>query len=175
MLVGTQHGKDMAVLVKYRSEKIFNKPTRPTAQKTGVAATKQTRHMQKATKGNISDVEDDDHDNLSGVDKFEMAEYNIELKAYKEEVKKYKTEKEKVFALIQQQCTVPLINKLESLRDYQAIELANNICKFLDTIKNLAYSQYEYWAMVCTVRSLIGMQQGEMEAMTKWKVRSTWQ
>jgi hypothetical protein len=105
----------------------------------------------------------------------QMKRYEILYKRHLDEQEKYKREKTKLFRLIIGQCSPTLRDKLESMSDYQDMEIKDDFVGLMARINGLVYStdktQYEYWRMQASYCKLGAMKQDEREPVAAYAKR----
>ena len=126
--------KEMKILVKRGKEATFTKPT-----------------LAASGKANESTRED-------------IENFKIDKAQYAREVKQYKKEKQKMFAIIYNQCSQEVRARLENHTDFETHEDNDDVTALLKIIEGIAYSsagdQHEYWALQLALRRLAGVSQG---------------
>jgi Zinc knuckle len=85
---------------------------------------------------------------------------------------KYQSEKAKVFRLIIGQCVPAMKHKIEGDTKYPTLVEASDVTGLLQSMKELVYSthntQYEYWAMQASMKTLITMTQHDKESLASF-------
>jgi hypothetical protein len=93
----------------------------------------------------------------------------MKLKMHLEQEDKYQQDKSKVFLIIMGQCKSPMRNKLEALEKYKTLKEEDDVAGLMEEIRKLVYStdntQYEYWTMQASMKTLVNLQQGNKEAL----------
>jgi hypothetical protein len=93
----------------------------------------------------------------------QMEKYKMQLRMSLDKADKYQSEKAKVFRLIIGQCVPAMKHKIEGNTKYPALMEASDVSGLLQFMKELVYSthstQYEYWAMQASMKTLITMTQ----------------
>jgi hypothetical protein len=78
------------------------------------------------------------------------------LKQYYFKKERYKEHIANIFVIEKGQCTLNMMNKVESLKDYDLIEANDDVIKLLNGLKELTFKthevQYGYWTIYQTVR-----------------------
>jgi hypothetical protein len=102
----------------------------------------------------------------------QMEKYKMQLRMSFDKADKYKSEKAKVFRLIIGQCVPAMKHKIEGDQKYSDLMEANDVSGLLQFMKELVYSthstQYEYWAMQASMKTLITMTQHEKESLASF-------
>ena len=111
----------------------------------------------------------------------DIEKYKIEQAQYTREVKQYKKEKERIFAIIFNQCSEEVRARLENHPDFETHEDNDDVTALLKLIEDIAYSSdggmNEYWALQQAIRRLGSISQfpdknGQRgESLLKYKER----
>jgi hypothetical protein len=105
----------------------------------------------------------------------EVERYKILLKMCIEKQEKYRQDKAKVFLIIMGQCKPAMRNKLEALKKYETLEEEDDVAGLMEEIRVLVYAtdntQYEYWKMQASMKTLVNLRQGEKEALQVFATR----
>jgi hypothetical protein len=154
--VGVKYGWAMRVLVKNRTEKVFTKPTRPTAAKV-------TTRSQTGTETEV----------LGSVSSVQMADYKAKLDNYHRDTRAYRENKAKVFVVILRQCTVAVMSRLETGGGLTDLEVNLDVIGLLEKLESMAFStggvQESFVILVGSLRPLTNLQQGLQEVAKYYK------
>ena len=93
------------------------------------------------------------------VDPFDLEAYKHDYQQYKKELREYDDHKSKVFIIIRGQCALSMATHLETLSEYNALEVQDDVIGLLALLKKLTHGgatvRYEYLAMVESLRTLL--------------------
>jgi len=99
----------------------------------------------------------------------EKERYKMLLRMCLEKQERYQEYKSKVFRIIMGQCKASMRNKLEALEVYEKLEEEDDVVSLLEEIRKLVYAtdntQYEYWKMQASMKTLVNLKQGDREAL----------
>jgi Zinc knuckle len=102
----------------------------------------------------------------------QMEKYKMQLQMSLDKADKYQSEKAKVFRLIIGQCVPAMKHKIEGDTKYPTLVEASDVTGLLQFMKELVYSthstQYEYWAMQASMKTLITMIQHDKESLASF-------
>jgi hypothetical protein len=147
---GRTISKNMKLLIKLGQEAIFTKPA-----------------LQTSGPGTTSEPD--------GVPtRQDIEAYKIDQNQYVKDVKEYKKEKEKMFAIIFNQCTPEVKNRLENSGTvFETMETNDDVKALVSTLEAMAFShtgnENEYWTLQRSLRRLAGVQQGtNNDSLTKY-------
>jgi hypothetical protein len=105
----------------------------------------------------------------------EVERYKMLLKMCLEKQEKYQTAKSKVFKIIVGQCKASMRNKLEALAVYEKLEEEDDVAGLMEEIRKLVYAtdntQFQYWRMQASWKTLVNMKQGDREALQVFATR----
>ena len=113
--------------------------------------------------------EPDKPDDKAGAIIMDVERYKMLLKLCIEREQKYKQDKSKVFRVIMGQCKSSMRNKLEGLEHYETLEEEDDVAGLMEEIRKLVYAtdntQYEYWKMQASMKTMVTLKQGDKEAL----------
>jgi hypothetical protein len=97
----------------------------------------------------------------------EMKRYEVLCNRHFAKVEEYERERTKLFRMIIGQCSPTLRDKLESMKEYPALEAKDDFLGLLKLIHSLVYGtdkgQYQYWKMQVAMAKLASMKQEPWE------------
>jgi hypothetical protein len=136
---GRTEGKNMKILIKRGQEATFTKPV-----------------LQTSGAGTSSDP--------GGPTREDIETYKIEKTQYLRDIREYQKQKEKMFAIIFNQCTPEVKNRLENSADFNNMEDEDDVKALISKLEDMAYSvtghENAYWTTQRSLRRLAGVQQG---------------
>jgi hypothetical protein len=137
---GRTISKNMKILIKRSQEATF---TKPVLQTSGAGTS--------SDPGKVST-------------RAEIETYKIEQTQYLRDIREYQKEKEKMFAIIFNQCTPEVKNRLENSADFDTMEDKDDVIALVSKLEDMAYSvtgdENAYWTLQRSLRRLAGVQQG---------------
>ena len=105
----------------------------------------------------------------------EVERYKMLLKMCLEKQERYQEYKAKVFRIIMGQCKASMRNKLEALEVYEKLEEEDDVAGLMEEIRKLVYAtdntQFKYWRMQASWKTLVNMKQADREALQVFATR----